>query len=67
MSTTKISIGHQNGGLFFHVMGDNTRYFDLTSLERSHPELSNFINENRYDLERNLLQRREELDAYNYV
>lgn len=67
MSSTKISIGHQNGGMFFHIMGDNTKYFDLISLERSHPELSGFINDNRYDLERNLLQRREELDAYSYA
>ena len=35
----KITIAVADNQSFFHVLGDNKRYYDLYSLSHSHPEL----------------------------
>lgn len=56
-------IGHLNDEFFYHLLGDSTRYYDLESLSRIHPELSDYIQNHRYELESRLFQNREELTA----
>lgn len=55
----KIMVSVDSDNVFFHVFGDARKYYDLDALLLRHEELSVFVKENRYFLERQLLQRRE--------
>ena len=44
---------------FYHVLGDETEFYDLYSLVSSHPEQSAFVELNRHELERGLLKQKE--------
>lgn len=50
------------GEVYFQVKHDNRKYFDLDGIEYAHPELRNHIYENRYNLNRELMQKRELLE-----
>lgn len=47
----KISIIKNGGEVFYHVEGDITRYFDLISISRNHPELQEYIGQHKFDLQ----------------
>lgn len=63
----KIIIGTKDGRCFFHVLGDVTEYHDMASMEYAHPELKEYIQNNRIELERTLLQQQEIMSADAYV
>ena len=63
----KIIVGIKEGRCFFHVLGDAKEYHDMESMEYAHPELKKYIQDNRIELERTLLQQREIMSADAYV
>jgi len=63
----KIIVGTKDGRCFFHVLGDFTEYHDISSMEYAHPELKDYVQNNRVELERALLQQRELMSADSYV
>lgn len=62
MCREKIVVSVDREDVYFHVFGDNRKYFDLDSLLLHHEELSDFIRSNRYSLQRQLYQKKEVLD-----
>lgn len=48
-----------NDDIYFQVSGDKTRYYDLTSIVFSHPELQEYISDNAYELNRELYRTKE--------
>lgn len=56
----KITIAVTDNQSFFHVLGDNKRYYDLYSLFHAHPELKDYCLNHRYELE-SALQKQNEL------
>ena len=56
----KITIIVADSRSFYHVLGDNKRYYDLYSLSYAHPELKDYCFNPRYELE-NELQKQNEL------
>lgn len=61
----KITIAVADNQSFFHVLGDNKRYYDLYSLSLSHPELKDYCLNHRYELESDL-QKQNELIGNEY-
>lgn len=61
----KITIAVADNQSFFHVLGDNKRYYDLYSLSHSHPELKDYCLNHRYELESDL-QKQNELIGNEY-
>lgn len=61
----KITIAVADNQSFFHVLGDNKRYYDLYSLSNSHPELKDYCLNHRYELESDL-QKQNELIGNEY-
>lgn len=61
MTNKKIVLAVAENQCFLHVLGDNIRYYDITSLNRAHPELSSYIAINKYELEREMLKQNEVL------
>lgn len=55
----KITIAVADNQSFFHVLGDNKRYYDLYSLSYSHPELKDYCLKHRYELESDLQKQNE--------
>ena len=45
-----ITILFDEKDIYYHVAGDIFRYLDLKSIERSHPELKNYIHNKRFIL-----------------
>lgn len=58
-TNNKITIVVADNQSFFHVLGDNKRYYDLYSLSRSHPELKDYCLNHRYELESDLQKQNE--------
>ena len=52
----KIIIDKDGSDVYFHVLGDPMRYFDIVSLEKRHPELSAFLALTGSELTRSLMQ-----------
>lgn len=52
----KIIIDKDGSDVYFHVLGDSMRYFDVASLEKRHPELSAFLALTGPELTRSLMQ-----------
>lgn len=55
----EVHISVAGGSCFFHILGDRRRYYDLDSLRRGHPELKDSIDEKKYELQGELMKRRE--------
>lgn len=53
----KVSVAEDR--CFFHVLGDERRYFDLDNLEKHHPELKEYCQQNHAKLESELLKQKE--------
>ena len=64
MTYDKISISSDEYGCYFHVLGDNKNYMDLDSLINNHPELSEYVKEHRYELQRGLYQLQELIETH---
>lgn len=58
----KISISISQDRCFYHVFGDNKKYYDLYSLQTKHPELTKYCVENKLQLQRKLLKLKELLE-----
>lgn len=56
----KVSIGDDR--CFFHIYGDQVKYFDLDSLAIKHPDMKEYIELNRFELERSLQKQREQMN-----
>lgn len=52
----KIIIDKDGSDVYFHVLGDPTRYFDLVSMGNRHPELSAYLALTGPELTRSLMQ-----------
>ena len=63
-SLQKISIAKKDDSVFFHVIGDNTEYMDLDSILGKHPEMSDEVEKQRFDLSRKINRAREESGSY---
>lgn len=63
----KIEIVKKGNRIFYKVEGDSTEFYDLDNLKNNHPELEDFVNDNRIELERVLMQQRELKNAYETV
>lgn len=61
----KISISIEKDRCFYHVLGDKRKYFDLYSLQARHPELSDYCEKNKFELNRELLKQKELLNTEN--
>ena len=59
MAREKIVVMVDKDDVFFHVFGDQRKYYDLGSLSLHHPELDNYVEGNRYSLNRTFYQKRE--------
>lgn len=58
----KITVVVADGRSFFHVFGDNKKYYDLYSLTCAHKELLDYCQDHRYELESELLKQDELLE-----
>lgn len=67
MTSTKIIIGKKENRVFLHILGDNTEYYDVVSLQRNHPEASDYIMKNKFMLNRLLFEERDRYEAYSTV
>ena len=69
MSATfdKITISHDDVDCYFHLLGENRKYLDLESLALEHPEVSDYIEQHRYELQRGLYQLRELIETHETV
>lgn len=61
MIKEKIMVSVDTDGVFFHVFGDNRKYYDIDSLLLHRQELTDITMSNRYYLESHLLKKRESL------
>jgi len=59
MRSKKIHVSVADGTCFFHVLGDSVRYYDLDSLLLKHPELAEYVTENKFPLMEKLMKQRE--------
>lgn len=50
MNESVIAVSKDKDIIFYHVINDMTRYLDLTSVKRKHPELQEYIRRNYFDL-----------------
>ena len=57
-----VTVSVQDNMVHFHVFGDERMYLDRISLELAHPEIADFMRENGFLLERELMQQREILN-----
>lgn len=48
-----------DGDVYFQVMDDKRKYYDLDGVETVHPELRTYIYENRFRLNREFSQKKE--------
>lgn len=60
----KIEIVKKRNRIFYKVEKDMTEYYDLENLVYNHPELENYVAENKIELERVLMQQRELKQAH---
>lgn len=60
----KIEIVKKKNRIFYKVETDMTEYYDLENLVYNHPELENYVAENKIELERVLMQQRELKQAH---
>lgn len=60
----KIEIVKKGNRIFYKVEEDMTEYYDLENLVYNHPELENYVAENKIELERVLMQQRELKQAH---
>ena len=58
----KIIVGTKDGRVFFHTLLDKKEYYDLDSIVYAHPELTDYIEKNRIDLNMSLLRQKENFD-----
>ena len=59
MGREKILVTADKDDIFFHVFGDDRKYYDLDSIILHHGALSDYITEHRYKLLRQFNQKRE--------
>lgn len=60
--SNKISVSVGNDRCFFHVLGDNYKFYDLYSLQMRHPELDDYCKLHKLELQRELLKQNELLE-----
>lgn len=63
MGNTGITIKKANNDIYYSVGGDSGRYFELESVTIAHPELREYIEDNRIMLNRKMMQFREGYDS----
>ena len=63
MEKTGITIKKTNNDIYYSVAGDPMRYFDLESVTSAHPELSEYVEDNRIMLNRKMMQFRESYNS----
>ncbi len=63
----RITISHDDTECYFHMLGDNRKYFDLESMGESHPKHKEYINQHRYELMRGLYQLREMIETHENI
>lgn len=61
MSESSVILGSDAEGSFFYVEGDSMKYYDLDCLVYYHPEETEYVQKNRFDLERKMIQCKEKL------
>lgn len=61
MQQEKIRIIKNGGEVFYHVEGDITQYFDLTSISRNHPELQEYVRQHKFDLKSQFFQEQDQI------
>ena len=57
-----VTISVRDNVVHYHVFGDNREFYDKTSVVISHPEMEQFMMQHGHDLERELLQMKENFD-----
>lgn len=60
----KITVSHDGDISYFHVLGDERRYLDLEALINNHPELDEYCDTHRFELNRGLLQLQEMIETH---
>lgn len=58
----KISVSVENERCFFHVLGDNHKFYDLYSLQMKHSELNDYCKLHKLELQSELLKQNELLE-----
>lgn len=58
-----ITINKRNNDIYYSVVGDPRRYFDLESVMINHPELMEYVQYNRIMLNRKMMQFRESYNS----
>ena len=61
---TMIIVTKKDDRVFFHVAGDNREYYDLEAVKRNHPEMTDTVEQNAYELNHQLYYLREQHNAY---
>jgi hypothetical protein len=62
MGGSKIIVSVERDYVYFHVFRDIRKYFDLEALLLYHEELTHFVEENRYLLQKQFFQKKELLN-----
>ena len=55
----KITVSVAEDRCFFHVFGDSYKYFDLQYLQINHPDLRDYCEKNKLELQREFLKQKE--------
>ena len=61
-SMKDIIVGTKERRVFFHVNRDKREYYDLESIIISHPELTDYIEKNRIELNMELFRHQEDFN-----
>jgi len=55
----KITVSVAEDRCFFHVFGDSYKYFDLQYLQINHPDLRDYCEKNKLELQREFFKQKE--------
>lgn len=59
----KITVSVAEDRCFFHVFGDSYKYFDLQYLQINHPDLRDYCEKNKLELQREFLKQKELMET----
>lgn len=59
----KITVSVAEDRCFFHVFGDSYKYFDLQYLQINHPDLRDYCEKNKLELQRDFLKQKELMET----